>query len=339
MANQPRRQIPTLREAFEHQPYSFEFDQAVKLVEALHVNSTPLGESFSIRGEALRIKSRVFLSAPPSDIYDIQLPTNTVESKTTIRINFLGLAGLQGPLPLPFTEVIMDRLRRRDMATTDFLDIFNHRLASILHRIRKKHWVGLDQRSPHETLLGRDLLALNSMSSGFLKTQTVSAQAMLYYSGLYWQQPRSTAGLRQILSHYFNTKALIYSNQGGWVAIAPENWTHLGATNQALGSTAMIGTKVWDVNQNIKVQLGPLNIKEVQGFLKDGDAYPKLLEMLQLYLPTGYKFNINLVVKAQDVQVTKIDGKSKLGWTSWLLSKPATKDDDQITLYPDLYNE
>jgi predicted component of type VI protein secretion system len=41
-----------------------------------------------------------------------------------------------------------------------------------------------------------------------------------------------------------------------------------------------------------------------------------------------------LIVKAKDVRPTYLDGKSYLGWTSWLISKPATKDDDQIMLYP-----
>lgn len=334
MANQSRRQIPTLREAFEHQAYTFEFDQAVKLLEALEDNTVPLGETFSINSEALTIKSRIYLSAPPSDIYDIRLPSNTNGFKTTIRINFLGVAGIQGPLPIPYTDAILDRLRHKDTTARDFLDIFNHRLASILHRIRKKHWIGLDRSPPYETTVGRDLLSLTGMASGFLKTKTVPPHDLIYYSGLYWQQPRSPIALRQILSHYFNTDSKIYSHQGGWVNVPEEHWTYLGTTNNTLGSTTMMGTKTWDVNQNIQVKLGPLNIDQVRSFLKNGDAYPKLIEMLQLYLPTGYKFSIKLLVKAKDVQATKLDGKSYLGWTSWLLSKPAIQDDEQIRLYP-----
>jgi type VI secretion system protein ImpH len=338
MAAKSGRQIPSLKEALATEPYSFEFDQAVKLVEVMHAHSTPLGEGFAIDKEALTIKSRVYLSAPPSDIYDISLSALNSNYPTIIRINFFGVAGLQGPLPMPFTESIMEQLKLQDSAASDFLDMFNHRLVSILHRIRKKHWVGLDQRRAHETPLGKDLLAFNSMSSGFLKSTTVSPQDMLFYSGLYWQQPRSPVGLRQILSHYFNAKVVIQSHQGGWVDVPQESWTYLGdentGRNTVLGSTAMIGTKIWDVNQNIRVRVGPLGGKDFESFLKNGSAYPKLLEMLQFYLPAGYKFTVNLVVRAKDVRETRLDGKSYLGWSSWLLSKPATRDDDQVMLYP-----
>lgn len=338
MDTQSGRQIPTLRDTLAQEPYVFEFDQAVKLVEALYDHVIPIGEGFAVDKEALIIKSRVFLSAPPSDIFNISLPANGNEYPTTMHVNFFGIAGLQGPLPMPFTEVIMERLKQHDSAASDFLDIFNHRLISILHRIRKKHWVGLDNRYAHETLLGRDLLSLNSMSSGFLETKTVSRQDMLFYSGLYWQQPRSPVGLKQILAHYFNTKVAIQSHMGGWMDIDSSHWTYLGnnakSQNNVLGSTAMIGTRIWDVNQNIRVKLGPLNYQGLESFLKTGKSYPKLLEMMKLYLPAGYKFSINLMVKAKDVRATRLDGKARLGWTSWLLSKPATHDDAQVTLYP-----
>ena len=56
----------------------------------------------------------------------------------------LSLAGAQGPLPLPFTEMVLERRAARDRATGEFLDIFNHRFLSFLYRGRKKHHIGLN---------------------------------------------------------------------------------------------------------------------------------------------------------------------------------------------------
>lgn len=334
MEAQSRRQISSVRDQLFDQPYNFEFDQVVKLVESLHAQATPIGEGFAIDDEVLTIKSRVFLSAPPSDVYDLSVS----ESKTTIRVNFFGLAGLQGPLPMPFTETILNRLKFKDTASSDFLDIFNHRLISILHRIRKKHWVGLDYRQPHQTFIGRDLLALNGMSSETFKSRAVSPQDLLYYSGLFWQQPKSPVGLKQIIGHYFNTKVTLQSHMGGWVDISPDRWSYLGKNN-ILGQTAMVGTKIWDVNQNLRIKLGPMDFKSFEQFLKIGSAYPKLLELMKSYLPSGYKFSINLCLQARDVKQTRLDGKTYLGWTSWIDSKQALKNDDQVILYPEFKDD
>lgn len=337
METQSGRQVLAIKDALCQEPYTFEFDQAVKLMEVLHGRKVRMGEGISFDQEALIVKSRVYLSAPPSDVYDISMPTS-MSYPSTMRVNFFGIAGLQGPLPLPFTEIIMDRVRRKDRGFIDFLDIFNHRLVSILHRIRKKHWVGLDSRRPHETMIGQDLLSLTGMVSGFTKTKKVSPQDMLFYSGLFWQNPRSAVGLKQILSHYFNTRVSVLSHQGGWVDIPEELWTYIArggrGKNNVLGQTAMCGKRTWDVNQNLKIQLGPLHMDELLRFLKIGTAYPKLIEMMQQYLPAGYRFSMNLKVHAKDVKETRLDGKSYLGWTSWMLSKPVLEDDNQINLYP-----
>lgn len=334
MEAQSRRQVSSVRDQLFDQPYTFEFDQVVKLVESMHQTATPIGEGFSIDDEILTIKSRVFLSAPPSDVYDI----NRTDYKTTLTVNFFGLAGLQGPLPMPFTETILSRLKAKDTAASDFLDIFNHRLISILHRIRKKHWVGLDHRLPHQTFIGRDLLALNGMSSDTFKSRAVSPEDLLYYSGLFWQQPKSPVGLKQIIGHYFNTKVTLQSHIGGWIDISPDRWTYLNKNN-VLGQTAMIGTKIWDVNQNLRIRLGPMDFKRFAKFLKNGDSYPKLLELMKSYLPSGYKFSINLSLLASDVQQTRLDGKTNLGWTSWIDAKPAKKDDEQVILYPEFKDD
>ena len=339
MATKSRRHLPTLKEVLTEQPYTFEFHQAVKLVEALYDHEVPLGEEVSPEKEALILKSRVYLSAPPSDIYDINLSPDNDDYRTTMQVNFYGLAGLQGPLPTPYTELILERLKSQDTASRDFLDLFNHRFMSLLHRIRKKYWVGLDNRRAHETPLGKSLLAFNGMSSCLMQPRTISPADLIYYSGLYWQHPRSAAGLKQILSHYFDVSVSIKSHQGQWNDLAPDQWTHLGTPpqgqNNILGKNTVLGTKAWGIEQGLRIILGPLSFNQFEQFLKIGTAFPKVLEMTRFYLPEGFHFTLQLIVKGKDVTPTKLDGKSHLGWTTWLISKPKTEDDNQVILYQD----
>ena len=42
-------------------------------------------------------------------------------------INFMGLVGPMGVLPIHITELVLQRMRAKDFAMRDFFNIFNHR--------------------------------------------------------------------------------------------------------------------------------------------------------------------------------------------------------------------
>jgi hypothetical protein len=46
-------------------------------------------------------------------------------------ISFLGLTGPQGVLPQHYTQLLIDRVRRKDFALRDYFDIFHHRMVSL----------------------------------------------------------------------------------------------------------------------------------------------------------------------------------------------------------------
>ncbi len=46
-----------------------------------------------------------------------------------MRVNFMGVVGPQGVLPIYYTELVMDRLRAKDSTLRDFLDIFTTALS------------------------------------------------------------------------------------------------------------------------------------------------------------------------------------------------------------------
>src|SRR5271169_3450696 len=135
MARTNRKSTPTVKDILYTEPFRFEFHQAIKLLEYLHPKAAPYGETIDPLEEVVNVKSRVYLESLSSDIYSLEKIELSEKDKaiapTILNVNFMGIAGIQGPLPFPYTEMIIQRVRSGDTSLKDFLDIFNHRLISI----------------------------------------------------------------------------------------------------------------------------------------------------------------------------------------------------------------
>lgn len=341
MARHLRQQTASLGSQLFEKPYQFEYHQAVKLIQMLKPDCKSLGEGPAPEEEAIVLKGRILYTYPSSDLYSAEttmvLDPLPSDQRITLKVNFFGIAGSHGPLPAPYTELLYDRIRQQDTAGQDFIDIFNHRLLSIFHRIRKKHWIGLSEQSPDKTPFANNLYALLGLgTSGTHNRLGIPDRGLLYYTGLLWHQSRSMIGLQTFLSNYFDLPVDVVQFEGGWNTLEENHVTRIGLSGQfnLLGQGAALGEKVWDQRKNITIRLGPLDQKSFMAFIKPGYGYPSLYDLTKLYVGVEQEFRFNLIIKASDVMETRLNGKTYLGWTSCLKTKPTQKDDAQVFLKP-----
>ncbi|NTW02053.1 MAG: type VI secretion system baseplate subunit TssG, partial [Oscillochloris sp.] len=219
-------------DSIERQLYNngsdFDFYQAVRLLEWLYADQDRLGETAQPERESVRFHSAVGFDFPPSDIATIQRGRDGHQEspeawqdihngQATMLINFLGLAGIHGPLPPPVTKLIMERSRAGDEVLRDFLDIFNHRLAALMYRVRKIHRRGMANVAPGapDDRFGQYLYALIGLGSPSLQGRLpIPDRALLRYAGLLATQPRSALGLELLLSDYFQLPVKVEQFQG-----------------------------------------------------------------------------------------------------------------------------
>lgn len=311
------------------EPYRFEFVQAIRLLEALAPGAEPLGEGVNASAEAVRFRSNVSQSFPASEIQDL---ATSQDSPPELTANVLGLAGAHGPLPPPYTELLLERISRGDLGMRDFLDIFNHRLLSLMYRMRTVHRVWLTNQRPDETSVGEFLYALIGLSSPASRNRMhVPDRAMLFYAGLLSSRPRSAIGLQQILSDYFRVKIDVRQFLGGWRFLQRDEWTSVGTTgrNNRLGQNVVLGFRMWDQQTRFGIHIGPLSVYEFMQFLPSGSAFPKLQDMVRFYAGEGQEVRVRLGLKEHQMPPSAL-GKSRLGWTSWL--KPSPREDWQVEL-------
>ena len=319
--------------------YQFDFFQAVRLLEIIHTpKSDPtahhqrplaLGHGADPTKEIVHFRSAVKLNFPASDIAKIERTKDIAKREqpkapAEMTVNFLGLAGCLGALDIPSTELVMRRTSNGDNALRDFLDIFNHRLVSLLYRIRKHHRVGLVSTTPGaaDDHVARYLYSLIGMGTPRLQSRMhIRDRALLYYAGILARQPRSMIGLKQILSDYFQVEVEIDQFVGKWCDLEENQWTRIGesGSNQRLGSeTVVLGTRVWDQHASIEIQLGPLGLQEFKSFLPTEWGFGVLCDLVRFYLRDEFDFNIRLILKAAEIPAVTLNMEPALSWMSWL---------------------
>ena len=325
----------SIKEFLYQSAHRFDFFQAVKILEIENPEKDSVGTGVNPNDETVRFKSKVSLSFPPTDVHALERSHNGTPDEMSV--NFMGMAGANSPLPASYAELILKRISRRDRSFTDFLDIFNHRLVSLMYRIRKKYHIGFDFKPPCDAFMSRFLYSLVGLGTeGLPDRMKVNDRALLYYAGLLNQQPHSMVGLETLLSHYFGVQVQGENYTGAWYRLEPDQRTHIGrrGQNQVLGENAVLGTRVWDLHGKFKLHIGPLNLEQLLDILPVRRGYTPLCQLTRYYVGYEFDFDINLTLKAGDVPESRLGGEDgpRLGWTSWLKTREFEKDDSQVTL-------
>ena len=157
-------------------------------------------------------------------------------------------------------------------------------------------------------------------------------EALLYYSGLVAQQPRSASALEAMLGDYFNVPVIVKQFIGAWLRLEHENRTRLGLSdsNNQLGSTAILGSKCWDQQAGFRLVIGPLTFQQFREFLPCEGGFGPLVELTRFFIGLTLDFDIQLVLKPAEVpacRLTKPGPKAlRLGWSSWLKTKEFSHD-------------
>ncbi|MDX1546465.1 MAG: type VI secretion system baseplate subunit TssG, partial [Rhodothermales bacterium] len=336
--------------------YRFDFFQAVRLIEKMFPEAARLGETAEPHREAVRFTSLADLAFPAADVGGIARAgagDGAAGPPVTMRVNFMGLAGHLGPLPEPYTEALLEQETHRDArgeritAFRDFLDIFNHRLVSLLYRVRKQHHIGLDLRPPEQSHAAQYLYALMGLATpGLRGRMAVEDRVLLSYAGLLSQKPRSAAGLETLLRHHFGVPVRLEQFVGRWRGLSDDQLTRIAAPgaaagrragvraplrpagrpaqNNRLGRDAVLGSRVWQQASRFALHLGPLALPDFLDFLPGGTAHRALGELTRFYVNQDAAFRFVLRLAPGEVPPARLGSVlgPRLGWTSWLAPHP-----------------
>ena len=320
--------------------WRFELFQAVRLLQKMAPDRVPVGEGQEPDREAVRFRSRVGFDFPASEVQEIELP-DAEGDPVRVVVNALGLAGALGPLPAPFSELLVQRTWAKDFAFRDFLDIFNHRLVSLLVRAKKRHRAGFSWDRPDRESFSRAAFGLMGLGTpGLAGRMDVEDRGLLQYAGIVARRARSIVGLEVILADYFGVR--VHSRQlvGRWLELPDDQRTALGTSAgrnhelTAVRAGAVLGRRTWDQQACFEIRLGPLTLGQFLDFLPIGRSYRSLAQLIRFYAGEEHECDLRLTLKAAEIPPCRLGAGPRLGWSSWLRTKPFAEDDSQVCLRP-----
>jgi type VI secretion system protein ImpH len=326
-----------LRELLADEPFRTHFFQAVRLLARSDPEHNSVGRFVQPATEVVRFAARASMEFPASEVHTLDWKA---PGPPIMTVNFMGLTGPTGILPLVYTELVMERMRSKDHALREMLDIFNHRMISLFYRAWEKNRfpVGYERDGSDVVSAGlRHLVGLGT--SGLQDRQDISDGTLIYYSGLLSQRPRSAAGLQQLLADYFEVPVEVQQFCGAWYKLERSSQTCLDerpSPASCLGGGAVVGDEMWDLHAGVRIRLGPLELSRYLEFLPGGEGHRALRSLVRFYANDEFAFDVQLVLKRDETPGCKLGesgaGGPRLGWVTWVNNTALRRDPEDTVI-------
>lgn len=345
------------------EPYRFDFFQAVRLLmlracrpAATAQAQREIGHDYQPDAELVRFRAHVSHAFPAGEIVDFRAepaapPADVPRTPPRMTVAFLGLIGPLGALPRHYTQLVIDRVRARDFALRDFLDLFHHRIVSLFYRAwAKYHFPVLYETAAVSTqrrdsdIFTRGLYGLIGFGTGGLRDRlSVHDETLLYYAGLLAHFPRNAVSLERLLDELFRTPTEVLQFQGQWLQLDDADQSRLTTPhfgrgwNNVLGQTALVGECVWSVESKFRIRLGPLSLPQFLSFSPLGARLPELVQLVRTYVGPDLDFDVQPVLRRAEVPACRLGDRTaaRLGWTTWVRSQDARCDARDAVFAPE----
>jgi type VI secretion system protein ImpH len=318
-------------EVIRSAPHRPGFFPLVAFLERLTSDSARVGEMGPVTEESIRFRHDPSLGFSSSDVSSVVLrevparPDDPDSRRPLFEVSttFLGLTGSASPLPLYLAEEVAKE-DPDEAVQREFLDLFHHRLLSLLYRIESRYRVTRELTASCTDQWSRRILALSGFDTyerswpGILPPWRLLRIACLLISRVRTAEKLEMA-LQDVLAEELEgARVKVRQFVGRWVDIDAR--MQLGVVNNLLGRNTLLGGRAYDRMGRFQVEIGPLSPRAWRRFMADGDLYPLAQEIVSLFVrdPLEYTFELFLSESVSHSFNLSSGWPSKLGRDTWL---------------------
>ena len=271
------------------------------------------------------------LSFPEKTIEDVRV----TGGRAKVSGYWLGLTGPMGPLPTHLSEFSMyERRYAKKQPFSDFLDLLAGRMLQLFYRCWADSQPAVHADRPKDDRFGYYLSALSGAAEGASDADLFPARARLHYAALFASR-RSAQALEDALSHLLGLDVQVLEFQPRWRDMEEEDRSRLGRSFATLGSDAVLGRKVRVASDAFRVVIKTDSLRQFESLLPSGNLFAIAAEALDAFAPKHLDWDLMLEIDEGKAPPTKLDGRSRLGWTSWVAPrhKGRLRADAHLTKY------
>jgi type VI secretion system protein ImpH len=337
--------ITPLMQALLARAPQMNFFQLCQLLDRLTPQDMGLGTRDTPVGEAVRFRPYPKVGFPGTELAAVESDPERPDRPPTIRTTFLGLYGVNAVMPPHLIDDIVLR-REGHEEVMAFLDLFNHRIATLFYRTwRKYRYPSGFERGDDNT--SRALLCLAGFGLGDKAGSAGLPDArVLGLLGLLTQRTRTVEGLAGVVALALPGAAVKVDERFPvWVRLNDQPGLRSGGTvgklqtaGHGLGQGHVLGRRVMNRGEAVRVTLRPSTPDQAHDLLPGAPLHRELISMLRVYVGNKADVVLRMEVSASVVPILKLGPahaqtaggvhQGRLAWTTLL--KPA--NDRVITI-------
>ena len=257
-------------------------------------------------------------------------------------VNFFGLLGANGPLPVHITEYVRDRQRNAaDPTLARFLDMFQHRMIALLYRAWSSAQPAVSLDRPGADRFAGYVGALLGLGMPSLRERdAVPDFAKLHYAGRLAPNAASADGLAAILADFLQVPVRMQQFVGHWMRLPADGLCRLrsGTAAEVLGQGTVLGRQVWNAQHKFRLLIGPVDAAQLADLLPGSTGMRRVTAWVRQYAGLALDWDVNLIVRKDALPGLRL-GSAALGWTSWISSRAPERDDHQLRFAPHRSNK
>lgn len=317
MGRKPPALSPQLLARLEQEIGRINFYRFCQLLE--QPGRPALGSTAHPADDPVRFRPWPGMGFPVSELKALETDAAQPEDPPTVRTTFMGLYGVDSPLPTAYIDDIAQQREGHEVLES-FLDIFNHRIMTQFYRIWRKYSYPATFEAGGKDATSQSLLGLIGMAiPGTQQHFATPSSRFLALLGVIRQPGRTAEGVQALVRLLAAETRVVVSPH--CLRSVPITSPMVFADDEMnwLDGYWVLGDEATDANSQLLISLHTENRTEATDWLPDGAVYSDFLVLLRVYLGWRYHARIELTVSTALLPAPVLDDTSfKLGLTGVL---------------------
>lgn len=246
----------------------------------------------------------------------------TRHGRAQLRGYWLGLTGPMGPLPTHLTEfAFFEQRYSKTQPFGDFLDLLAGRMLQLFYRAWADSQPAAHADRPDDDRFSLFLARLSGATDGVADDAAFPAAARVHYAALF-ASSRSAAAIEDSLSALLGLPVRIEEFRPQMRDLDAADTTRLGQRYATLGQDVLLGSRVPTVDEVVRIHVSADSLARYEALLPSGSRFALAAEAASAFLPSHVEWELVPEIDTGQTRGVALDGRSRLGWTSWLGKAP-----------------